>query len=57
MSYEGRLGDIGGGSVIGLGALAVKPVPPYSVAVGVPAKPLKRINFSMKVQNYKSSAF
>ena len=35
-------GDIGDGSVIGSGALVVKPIPPYSVAVGVPAKPIKR---------------
>lgn len=35
-------GDIGEGSVIGSGALVVKPIPPYSVAVGVPAKPIKK---------------
>lgn len=35
-------GDIGEGSVVGSGALVVKPIPPYSVAVGVPAKPIKR---------------
>lgn len=34
-------GDIGDGSVIGSGALVVKPIPPYSVAVGVPAKVIK----------------
>ena len=34
-------GDIGEGSVIGSGALVVKPIPPYSVAVGVPAKVIK----------------
>lgn len=35
-------GDIGDGSVIGSGALVAKPIPPYSVAVGVPARPIKR---------------
>ncbi|MBR5270887.1 MAG: hypothetical protein IKV64_01755 [Clostridia bacterium] len=35
-------GDIGDGSVIGSGALVAKPIPAYSVAVGVPAKPIKR---------------
>lgn len=35
-------GDIGDGSVVGSGALVVKPIPPYSVAVGVPAKPIKK---------------
>ena len=35
-------GDIGEGSVIGSGALVVKPIPPYSIAVGVPAKPIKK---------------
>ena len=31
-------GDIGEGSVIGAGSVVVKPIPPYSVAVGCPAK-------------------
>ena len=35
-------GDIGEGSVIGAGSLVVKPIPPYSVAVGVPAKVIKK---------------
>lgn len=35
-------GDIGEGSVIGSGSVVVKPIPPYSVAVGVPAKPIKK---------------
>ncbi len=34
-------GDIGEGSVIGAGSVVVKPVPPYSVAVGSPAKVIK----------------
>ena len=34
--------DIGDGSVIGAGAVVVKPVPPLSVAVGVPAKVIRR---------------
>ena len=35
-------GDIGEGSVIGAGSLVVKPIPPYSVAVGVPAKVIRK---------------
>ncbi len=34
-------GDIGEGSVIGAGSTVVKPIPPYSVAVGSPAKVIK----------------
>jgi acetyltransferase-like isoleucine patch superfamily enzyme len=34
--------DIGDGSVIGAGAVVVKPVPPFSVAVGVPARVTRR---------------
>ena len=34
-------GDIGEGSVIGSGSVVVKPIPPYSVAVGNPAKVIK----------------
>lgn len=35
-------GDIGDGSVIGAGSTVVKPIPPYSVAVGTPAKVIKK---------------
>ena len=35
-------GDIGEGSIIGAGSTVVKPIPPYSVAVGVPAKVIKK---------------
>jgi acetyltransferase-like isoleucine patch superfamily enzyme len=35
-------GDIGDGSVIGSGSVVVKPIPPYSVAVGVPAKVIRK---------------
>lgn len=34
--------DIGEGSVVGSGAVVVKSIPPYSVAVGNPAKVIKR---------------
>ena len=34
-------GDIGKGSVVGAGSVVVKPIPPYSVAVGNPAKVIK----------------
>lgn len=34
-------GDIGEGSVIGAGSTVVKPIPPYSIAVGSPAKVIK----------------
>lgn len=36
--YSGNIGD---GSVIGAGSVVVKPIPPYSVAVGCPAKVIK----------------
>ena len=35
-------GDIGEGAVIGAGSVVVKPIPPYSVAVGHPAKVIKK---------------
>jgi len=34
--------DIGEGLVIGSGSVVVKPVPPFSVAVGVPARVIRR---------------
>ena len=34
--------DIGEGSVVGAGSVVVKPIPPYSVAVGVPAQVMKK---------------
>jgi len=35
-------GDIGEGSVVAAGSVVVKPIPPYSVAVGCPAKVIKQ---------------
>ena len=34
-------GNIGKGSIIGAGSTVVKPIPPYSIAVGCPAKVIK----------------
>ena len=34
--------SIGEGSVVGAGSVVVKPIPPFSVAVGVPAKVIKK---------------
>ena len=34
--------DIGDGSVIGSGSVVVNPIPPYSIAVGVPAKVIRK---------------
>jgi len=34
--------DIGDGSVIGSGSVVVKPIPPYSVAIGVPARVIRK---------------
>lgn len=36
--YSGNVGD---GSIVGAGSVVVKPIPPYSVAVGCPAKVIK----------------
>ena len=36
--YSGNIGD---GSLIGAGSVVVKPIPPYSIAVGCPAKVIK----------------
>ena len=34
--------NVGSGSVIGAGSVVTKDIPPYSIAIGVPAKVIKR---------------
>ncbi len=46
---------IGEGSVIGAGAVVSKNIPPYSIAVGVPAKVVKKRDAKELVFNYQSS--
>ena len=46
---------IGEGAVVGAGSLIVKEVPPYSVCVGNPAKPIKlRFNQSELTEHLKA---
>lgn len=39
---------IGRGSIIGTMSVVTKDIPPYCIAVGMPAKPIKRYNFETK---------
>ena len=39
---RGQRFDIGEGSIVGAGSVVVKPIPPYSLAVGCPAKVIKK---------------
>jgi acetyltransferase-like isoleucine patch superfamily enzyme len=38
------MADVGDGAVVGAGAVATKPIPPRTVAVGVPAKVIRRLD-------------
>ena len=40
--------SIGDGVVIGAGSVVVKDIPPYSIAVGVPAVVIKKNDFNTK---------
>lgn len=48
--------DIGYGSIIGAGSIVTQNIPPFSIAVGVPAKIIKRFDFSqnqwVKINEY-----
>ena len=39
--------NVGEGCVVGAGAIVTKDIPPYSIAVGNPARVIKRYNFDM----------
>ncbi len=41
-SHAVVMNDVGEGSVVGAGGVVVKPVPPNSIAVGVPARVVKK---------------
>lgn len=48
--------EIGTGAVIGAGAVVTKDIPPYTIAVGVPAKPIKErfpVDISNELMNIK----
>jgi acetyltransferase-like isoleucine patch superfamily enzyme len=46
---------IGRGSVIGAGSVVTKDIPPYSIAVGVPAKVIGEREYGMPAELYASS--
>ena len=39
---------IGEGAVVGAGSLVIEDVPPFTVVAGVPAKPIKKVNYPQK---------
>ena len=39
---------VGEGSIIGTMSVVTKDIPPYTIVVGSPAKPIKRYNFETK---------
>ncbi|QYS86606.1 hypothetical protein JJC03_00550 [Flavobacterium oreochromis] len=40
---------IGKGTIVGANSVVSKSLPPYVIAVGAPAKPIKKFNFSIKM--------
>ena len=40
--------EIGEGSIIGANAVVTGAIPPYTIAVGIPARPIKRFDFTKK---------
>jgi lipopolysaccharide O-acetyltransferase len=39
---------VGKGSIIGAGSVVTSDIPPYTIAVGIPARPVKKYDFESK---------